>query len=136
MRHSRLSVMPMKRAAASTGISRTRTSAACSNNSVNRLPGRAHGTTTRLIPWVSQSTRGTRVVMKVVLEEVKMLPRDGGEVVRRAGPPALRAGTHGTAIRDRLEMQLLRPLFGVQTLAGKFPWCTQARTEREHILCF
>jgi hypothetical protein len=38
-----------ERAAASTGISRTRTIAACSNNSVNHLPGRA-GTPTHLIP--------------------------------------------------------------------------------------
>ena len=72
----------------------------------------------------------------VVLEEVKMLPSEGGEVVRLASPPALRAGKHCAAIRDHLEMQFMRPLFGVQTLAGKFPWRTQAKTEREYILCF
>ena len=40
----------VERAAASTGISRTRISAACSNSNVNRLPGRVHGTATRLTP--------------------------------------------------------------------------------------
>ena len=40
----------MKRAAAATGISRTRINAACSNSSVNRLPARAHGTATRFTP--------------------------------------------------------------------------------------
>jgi hypothetical protein len=107
MRHSRLSVIPMKRAAASTGISRTRTIAARSNNSANRLPGRDDGTT---IPYDSVSLavdpRHPRRDEAVVLEEVKMLPSDGGEVVRLASPPALSAGKHGTAIRDHFERQL------------------------------
>ena len=42
--------MPMKRAAAATGISRAKINAACSNSSVNRLSARAHGTVTRLTP--------------------------------------------------------------------------------------
>src|ERR1017187_1201030 len=84
MRHSRLSVMPMKRAAASTGISRTRTRAACSNRSVNRLSGRAHG----------------------------------------------------TAFRDHIEVQLVRPFLDVQTLPRKLPGCPQAKPEREHISRF
>jgi len=40
----------MKRAAATTGISRARIKAACSNSSVKRLPARAYGTVTRLTP--------------------------------------------------------------------------------------
>ncbi len=63
MRHSRWPMMPMIRAAASTGISRASVIAACSNMSVKRLPTRAHGTRIRLTPWSGQSVRGTLAVM-------------------------------------------------------------------------
>jgi len=63
MRHSRWSVISMMRAAASTGISRTRSKAACSNSSVKRLPSRAQGTLIRSTPCSGQSVRGTLAVM-------------------------------------------------------------------------
>src|SRR4051812_46180419 len=50
------------RAAASTGISRTRNKAACSNSSVKRLPSRAQGTVVRSTPCSEQSVRGTLAV--------------------------------------------------------------------------
>ena len=55
-------MMPMMRAAASTGISRTSMIATCSNSSVKRLPSRAHGTVIRNTPCSGQSVRGTLAV--------------------------------------------------------------------------
>jgi hypothetical protein len=96
----------MKRAAASTGISRTRMIAAGSNNSVNRLPGRAHGTTHPFDPvGLAVDPPHPRGDEAVVLEEVEMLPSEDGE----SRAPCTPARTQGRQTRhrdrDHLEMQ-------------------------------
>src|ERR1700674_4807164 len=126
MRHSRLSVMPMKRAAAATGISRAR-------RAVRPCPRHRHP----LDPVIRAiDPRHPRRDEAVVLEEVQVLPGEAREVVRLAGPLAVRTRKQRTPLCDHLKVKLVRSLLHIQPLAGKLPWRAQTKPERKYILRF
>jgi hypothetical protein len=70
----------------------------------------------------------------VVLKEVQVLPGEAGEIVRLAGMLAFRTGEQGAAFRRDFEVEFIRPLGGVESLADELPRRAQTEAERKHLL--
>ena len=99
MRHRRLSVISMIRAAAFTGISQTRVSAVCSNSRVKALPLRVQGTSISLTPCSGCFTRGAETCPWPWCWKKIQVPPGLLEVMRGAGLAADRTGMLRPAIR-------------------------------------
>ena len=103
--------MPMMRAAANTGISRARITAACSNRSVNRLPlarPRHLDTLDPVIGAIRAGHLGRDIA--VVLKEIQMAPGELAEVMRLARLAAVGAWEHRAAIGSEFDVQLVGAL--------------------------
>src|SRR5258708_11601869 len=61
-------------------------------------------------------------------------PGEALEVVRLAGPFAVRAREQRATVGDHLKVQLMRPLLDIQPMTGKLPRLVQTKPEREHVL--
>jgi hypothetical protein len=69
-------------------------------------------------------------------KKVQVLPSEAREVVRLAGPLAVRACKQRTPLCDHLKVKLMRSLLHIQPLAGKLPRRAQTKPERKYILRF
>ena len=80
-------------------------------------------------------SRHARRQVAVMLEEVEVAPREFQEVMGLAVSATARTGMTGAPVRAERQMEFVRNLLGVQSLAHNLPGRCQSQAKGEDVLC-